>query len=92
MAQQTKLKQELEVLRHDLQIIDAREDDTPEEIKLMLARVNQALANIDNETPSGEEDGLLEHMQEALMKFELEHPQLMRPINVIIDSLSNAGL
>ena len=86
---QQQIRHELEQLRDDLQAALAAEGETPQAIHQMLSHVNQALDNIDDEI---HHETLLEHMQGAIMKFEVEHPQLAVQINAIIQSLTNAGL
>jgi hypothetical protein len=86
---QEQIKRELEQLRDDLQAIHAAEGDTPEAIDHMLSHVNQVLDKFDERA---HHEPLLAHMQESIMKFEVEHPQLSDQINSLIQSLTNAGL
>lgn len=84
--EQQQLRDLLETLHKELEQVGTVDEKTAES----LTSLKNDIAKLVNE--GGEQEGIIDRMNEALGEFEEEHPKLSMMIQHVLDSLAQMGL
>ncbi len=87
--EQQKLRELLETLHHELELVDSVDETTG----AVLSNLREDIRKIvDEKNPSSKErEPLVERLNEAVVHFEAGHPKLSLTIQHLLDSLANMG-
>jgi len=83
-----KLREELERLRTEADNLKADDAAGREHIDKVIAQVEKRL----DEEQENDDEGLLEHLQNAIAHFEVEHPRAAAVLNDIMNKLASMGI
>lgn len=84
--EQQQLRDLLETLHKELEQVGTVDEKTAD----ALTSLKNDIAKLVNE--GGEQEGIIDRMNEALGEFEEEHPKLSMTIQHVLDSLAQMGL
>ena len=88
---QNELQKTLETLRSELQRADSVDENT-RDLLTVLAKDIQRLSEQDAGQSADDVEPLSERVQDLVLKFETEHPQLTTVLNQVSAALANLGI
>ncbi len=84
----TKLREQLEAIRRELDDPDAVDDANRALLEELAADIERVLDEEDETTPETVRD----RMKKAAVDFEAEHPRIARVMNEIVEALARMGI
>lgn len=87
----TELQKTLELLHVELNSAESVDEATRAKL-VTLAKEIERLSEKDAEEPTPEVEPLTEQVQDMVLKFEADHPQLTTVLNQISAALANLGI
>ena len=82
-----RLRETLSDLRDDLAQIEPHDDASRERLEATARELDTLIAQAEDE-----EDSLSETLQEALLRFRQEHPNLAAAVRRVVDALADLGI
>ncbi len=86
---ETKLRDDIEKLRNEIENLSANEDISKEKLEMLLQDIEYGL---ETEEQNKNQSELLAGLKESVEHFETEHPRATAIINDIMVTLSNMGI
>lgn len=86
---QEQLRQTLETLRTELQAAERVDESTREQLLALAAEI-QRLA--EGKAEAEGDEPLADRVQDLMLKFETQHPQLTTALNQVSAALANLGI
>ena len=82
------LHNDLKKLREEINHLAADDVDSRKRLNRLISEIEAKLENPD----SGEDNGLMNNLKDAIAHFETEHPRATAILNDIMVTLSNLGI
>ncbi|QEG36582.1 DUF4404 family protein [Bythopirellula goksoeyrii] len=84
----TILLEKLEQLRAELAASSALDEGSHEQLQSLINDIERAV-----DAPPSEDEGILSgEVQDLVLKFETEHPQITSALNQVASALANLGI
>jgi hypothetical protein len=92
-ARREHLRQTLAELEDELREAEAVDPELHARLERTLAELRAAVeaAERDDRAPP-EQHGLMDHLSDAMRRFEVTHPKLSLAVGRVVDALSNLGI
>jgi len=88
---QAELKKHLATLRAELHNAETIDDSTRAMLQAIATDIDR-LSSEEAEKSASEVEPLTEQVQDMVLKFEADHPQLTRALNQVSAALANLGI